>query len=306
VKITLLENFRAAFYAPFYAASALGAYEAEGLEVEMKTSATLGKALQAVSAGAGQVSWGGPLRVMSALDADPKSGYVAFCEVVGRDPFYLVGREPNPAFRIADLPRWTLARVTEVPTPWICLQYDLRQAGVDPARVGQAPARGLAENADALRAGSVEIIQTFEPFATQLAAEGAGHVWYASSSRGPTSYTTFNTTRAFLDQNPGVALGMTRAMYRTLKWIAAHDGRELAQVVAGYFPDLSVPQLAACCDGYKERGLWNSTPVLQRAGLEWLRDAMLADGAIKTRFAYEDCTDMRFAGQVVREDPPSV
>jgi NitT/TauT family transport system substrate-binding protein len=303
MKITLLENFRAVFYAPFYAASALGAYQAEGLEVEVKVAAELGKALQAVSAGAGQVSWGGPLRVMSALDADPKSGYVAFCEVVGRDPFYLVGRKPNPAFRVVDLPKWTLACVTEVPTPWICLQYDLRRAGGDPATVRQAPGRSMTENAAALRAGNAELIQVFEPFATQLVSEGAGHVWYAASSRGPTSYTTFNTTRAFTERNPDVALRMTRAMYRTLKWVAAHDGRELAHAIASYFPDLSAPLLSACCEGYRSRGLWNRAPVLQREGLEWLRDAMLAAGSIKTRFAYEDCVDMRFAEQVVREDP---
>ena len=306
MKITLVENFRAAFYAPFYAASALGAYQAEGIQVEMKTSAVLGKALQAVSAGTGEVSWGGPLRVMLALDQDPKSGYVAFCEVVGRDPFYLVGRKPNPGFRIADLPKWTLSIVTEVPTPWICLQHDLRRAGVDPVAVKQAPGRSMAENAAALRTGKAELIQVFEPLVTQLVSEGAGHVWYAASSRGPTAYTTFNTTRAFIERNPDAALGMTRAMYRTLKWIAAHDGRELARAIESYFPDLPAQVLAACCDGYKARGLWNLTPVPQREGLEWLRDAMLASGAIKTRFAYEDCVDARFADQVIRENPPAI
>ena len=306
MKITLLENFRAAFYAPFYAASALGAYKAEGIEVEIKIAAALGKALQAVSAGAGEVSWGGPLRVMSALDQDPKSGYVAFCEVVGRDPFYLVGRKPNPGFRIADLPKWKLSIVTEVPTPWICLQHDLRSAGVDPAAVKQAPGRSMGENAAALRAGEAGLIQVFEPLVTQLVNEGAGHVWYAASSRGPTAYTTFNTTRGFIERNPDAALRMTRAMYRTLKWIAAHDGRELAQAIGSYFPDLPAPVLAASCDGYKARGLWNSTPIPQRKGLEWLRDAMLASGAIKTRFAYEDCVDVRFAEQVIREDPPAI
>lgn len=296
MKITLIENFRAVFYAPFYAAEALGAYRAEGLEVEMRPAAELGKALQS-----GEVSWGGPLRVMNALDRDPKSGYVCFCEVVGRDPFYLVGRAPTPGFRVQDLPRFTLGQVTEVPTPWICLQHDLRLAGADPAAAKLAPARTMGENAAALREGKAELIQVFEPLARQLVDDGAGHTWYASSSRGPTSYTTFNTTRAFLERNPGVALGMTRAMYRTLKWVAVHDGRALAQAVSGYFPDLPVEKLAACCDGYKARGLWNTSPVLQREGLEWLRDAMLGAGSIKTRFAYEDCVDMRFAQQVVRE-----
>jgi NitT/TauT family transport system substrate-binding protein len=306
VRVTLIENFRAVFYAPFYAACALGAYRAEGLDVELKMSAELGKALQSVSAGAGQVSWGGPLRIMAALDHDPKGGYCAFCEVVGRDPFYLVGCAANPGFKLADLPRWTLATVTEVPTPWICLQHDLRGAGVDPATVRLARARTMADNAAALRAGEVDVIQVFQPYAQVLADEGAGHVWYAAASRGPTTYTSFNTTCSFIEREPDTVLRLTRAMHRTLRWTAARGGRELAEAIADYFPDLPVKRLAACCDGYRALGLWNPTPVLQRAGFDWLRDAMLASGMIRTRFAYEDCVDMRFAEQVARENPPEL
>lgn len=301
--MVLIENFRALFYAPFYAACALGAYEAEGLEVELKPAAELGRALQAVSAGSGQVSWGGPLRIMAALDRDPACGYAAFCEVVGRDPFFLVGRAPNPGFTPAQLPRFTLAVVTEVPTPWICLQHDLRGAGIAPSSVKLAPGRTMAENAAALRAGKVDVIQVFQPYAQSLAEEGAGHVWYAAASRGPTAYTSLNTTRAFIEREPDTVLRMTRAMYRTLKWVAARDGPALAEAIAGYFPGEPVARLAACCERYRSLGLWNRSPVLQREGLEWLRDAMLGAGAIRTRFAYEDCVDMRFAEQVLREDP---
>jgi NitT/TauT family transport system substrate-binding protein len=303
MRVVLIENFRAVFYAPFYAARALGAYAAEGLEVELKLLAELGTALQAVSAGEGQVSWGGPLRILAALDRDPACGYVAFCEVVGRDPFLLVGRAPNPGFAPAQLPRWTFAPVTEVPTPWICLRHDLRRAGIDPSAVKLA--RGtMAENAAALRAGEVDVIQVFEPLAQALVEEGAGHVWYAAASRGPTSYTSFNTTRAFIEREPDTVLRLTRAMYRTLAWIAAHDGRALAEAIAGDFPGVPAARLAACCDRYRSLGIWNGSPVLQREGLEWLRDAMLAAGAIRTRFAYEDCVDGRFAERVVRQEPP--
>jgi NitT/TauT family transport system substrate-binding protein len=304
--MVLIENFRAVFYAPFYAACALGAYKAEGLEVELKAAAELGKALQAVSAGKGQVSWGGPLRILTALDLDPKCGYTAFCEVVGRDPFFLVGRTPNPAFTPAHLPQWTLAVVTEVPTPWICLQHDLRRAGIAPSAVKLAPGHTMAENAAALRAGEVDVIQVFQPYAQALMDEGAGHLWYAAASRGPTSYTSFNTTRSFIEREPETVLRLTRGMYRTLKWIAAHDGWALAEAIASYFPDVPVARLAACCERYRVHGLWNRTPVLQREGLEWLRDAMLAARAIGTCFTYEDCVDTRFAEQVVREDPPPI
>lgn len=306
MSITLIENFRAVFYSPFYAAEALGAYAAEGLDVAMKMSTAADKTLTSLAAGAGDVVWGGPLRVMAALDANPAGGYVAFCEVVGRDPFFLLGRAPRPAFELRDLIGTRLGTVSEVPTPWICLQYDLRRAGIDPACITRAPERTMTENAAALRSGELDVIQVFQPYARQLIEEGAGHVWLAAASRGPTSYTTFNTTRAFIDRNPDTVLRMTRALYRTEKWIAAHDGRDLAEVVARYLPDIPLARLAACCGNYKALGLWNRNPVVQRAGFEWLRDAMLAAGAIGTRFSYEACVDARFAEQVVREDPPAL
>jgi NitT/TauT family transport system substrate-binding protein len=299
--ITLIENFRAVFYAPFYACAALGAYKAEGLDVTMKASEAAEKTLTS-----GEVSWGGPLRVMKALDANPAGGYVAFCEVVQRDPFFLVGRAPNTRFTPADLGGKRVAVVSEVPTPWICLQYDLKRAGIDPGSIRCTPARTMAENAATLRAGEVDVIQVFQPYARELIDSGTGHIWYAAANRGLTTYTTFNTTRAFIEKHPDVALRMTRAMYRTQKWIAAHDGRALAEAISAYLPGLPLATLAACCQDYKALGLWNTQPVMRPEGLQWLRDAMLAARYIKTPLQFEQCVDLRFAEQVVREDPPSI
>src|SRR3989304_5449505 len=125
--ITLIENFRAVFYAPFYATAALGAYEAEGMEVKMKMSAAADKTLTTLTTGAG----------------------------------------------------------------------------------------------------------------------GGGHIGHAAAARGLTSYTTFNTTRSFIDRDPDTVLHMTRAMHRTLKWIAAHGGRDLAGVIAPYLSDIPLPAPAA-------------------------------------------------------------
>lgn len=299
--VTLIENFRAIFYAPFYAAFALGHYAREGVEVHLQMSAAADQTLKTVLSGSGQVSWGGPMRLLHAKDDNPVSKLVSFCEVVGRDPFYLLGREPNPGFRMADLAGKTLAVVSEVPTPWYCLQYDLRLAGIDPAAMRRAPARSMAENIASLREGEVDVIQVFEPYAQQAVDAGFAHRWYAAASRGPATYTTLNTTRDFIARDPDTVLRMTRAMYRTQQWIAGHDGRALAEALAAYLPDTPVATLAACCDGYKASGIWNTTPVQQRAGLEWLRDAMLACNAIHSKIEYDDLADMRFAEQVVRE-----
>ena len=88
--------------------------------------------------------------------------------------------------------------MSEVPTPWICLADDLRRAGVDPARLDRVSDRTMEENAGALRAGTVDAIQVFQPYAEQLIASGAGHVWNAAATRGLTAYTTLVTRRAVL------------------------------------------------------------------------------------------------------------
>lgn len=306
MKITLVENFRALFYAPFYATAELGAYEAEGLDVTMITPTTSAQTIQILSAGGAEVSWGGPMRLMLALDKDPQADPVAFCEVVARDPFFLIGRTANSRFRMQDLVGKTVATVSEVPTPWICLQRDLRLAGIDPASIKRAPERTMAENAAALRAGEVDVIQVYHPIARTIVDEGAGHLWFRAAHRGLACYTTLNTTRDFIRKSPDTVLRVTRALFRTQKWIAAHDGRDLAEVIAKYLPDVPQDVIAACCNEYKASGVWSHGPIVQRAGLEWKRDAMLSCGAIKTKLDYEAYVDMQFAEQILREDPPSI
>src|ERR671919_2454265 len=182
--LTLIENFRAVFYAPFYAAFALNAYEAEGVEVQRVMSTTAAETNQALRSGRADIAWGGPIRLLLDNNQRPDSDLVILCEVVRRDPFFLVGREPNPTWQLADLLYGQLATVSEVPTPWLCLQHDLRLAGIDPAGIRRVTGRTMAENVAALKAGDVDVIQVFEPFPSLLLAEGAAHIWYEAARRG--------------------------------------------------------------------------------------------------------------------------
>src|ERR1700730_14861504 len=115
----LSEYFRAVFYAPFYATHALGFYTSEGVEVELLNSPAPAAAAAGLLDGSIDISWGGPMRVMKALDDDPRSPLVCFCEVAARDPFFLVGKGERSEFRLTDLAHLRLANVSEVPTPWL-------------------------------------------------------------------------------------------------------------------------------------------------------------------------------------------
>src|SRR5271165_4818041 len=159
--ITLRESLRGLFYAPFYVALAHDAYANEGVAVGFISAPETGTAATAIMSGEVDVSWGGPMRVMQTWQEDPHCDLVSFAEVVTRDPFLLVGRQARPDFAVRDLRGARLAPVSEVPTPWMCLQEDLRRAGIAPATIERVRGGTMAENCAALLAGSVDVVQLF-------------------------------------------------------------------------------------------------------------------------------------------------
>jgi len=297
--IVLSENFRALFYAPFYAAQATGAFAEAGVEVTLRPSPDPVAAARALRAGEVDVMWGGPLRVMIVHDSEPGADLVCFADVVARDPFFVVGARPRPDFRLADLADVRFASVSEVPTPWICLADDLRRAGIDLDRLDRVSGPTMAENAAALGAGRLDAVQLFQPHAEELIASGAGHVWYAAASRGLTAYTTLVTRRDTLARRADELLGMTRGMHRTSRWFAATSAREIARTLKSYFPGVDETIFANAIERYRGLGLWGPDPVIRREGYDRLHAAMRAAGALKRDIPYEACVDTSLAQRAI-------
>jgi NitT/TauT family transport system substrate-binding protein len=188
----------------------------------------------------------------------------------------------------------------------MCLQEDLRAHGLDPAMVDRGSDQTMAENEAALRTGSFDAIQVFQPYAEQLIRDGIGHIWYGAATRGPCAYTTLYTTRRMLKDDPQTLLAMTRAIYRTQKWLHATPDSDVARTIASYFPELEVEILTACIARYRSLGIWNTNPVLPRGGFDLLRRSCLSGGLITTGADYETCVDTSLARQAIAADPPSM
>jgi NitT/TauT family transport system substrate-binding protein len=291
MRIRLAENFRAVFYAPFYAAQALGLYAQEGVEIDLLNSSAPGDAVTALLKGTIDVTWGGPMRVMKARDEDPGSPLLCFCEVVARDPFCLVGRSNGGEFSLVDLPRLRFASVSEVPTPWMCLQHDLREQGIDPDRVARAPDRPMAENLAALRDGQLDVVQLFEPYVSMALDEGAGDILYVASGRGPTVYTTFIATRDGIARHRAAFTAMTRAIGRMQSWLLEHSADEFADVVAPFFPEIPHDVLATSLGRYRRAGIWSRTPDISRQGFARLAESLLSGRFLVRRPSYEECVE---------------
>jgi NitT/TauT family transport system substrate-binding protein len=244
------------------------------------------------------------MRVMQAYHQNPDCDLVSFAEVVTRDPFLLLGREPRPGFALRDLLGLRVATVSEVPTPWMCLQEDLRRADIAPADLTRVADSSMADNVAALRRGEVDVVQVFEPFASVLLDDGAGHVWYAQASRGPTSYTTFYARRGLLGARRDELRRMVRVIHRTQKWVAGASGDAIANAIRRYFEDVPPAVLAASCARYKSLGIWGSDPRLPRAGYDRLRASLVSGGFVSPGTDFEVAVDNSLADEVVAENPP--
>jgi NitT/TauT family transport system substrate-binding protein len=330
--IVLQESLRGLFYAPYYAALALGAYDKEDVEVRFVSAASPDAGPNALFDGTVDVSWGGPMRVNQLHDTRADCDLVCFGEAVTRDPFLLVGRTPRPnpvsgplplppplageggrrgsgdgwGQLFAELMKVRVATVSEVPTPWLCLQEDLRRAGLDPAKLDCVADRSMAENMAALRLGQIDIVQLFQPLAEELIAEGTGHLWYAAADRGPCSYTTFYARRGVLTTKRDEMASLVRGLYRTQKWLHRATIEALAETVQPYFPAVSRDLLSAALARYRALGIWSKTPTLPRDGYERLKASLVSGGFVRSGTPYEIAVDNSLAEAAVRADPPSL
>lgn len=289
MNIRLAENFRAVFYAPFYATVALGFHREEGVDITLLDSPSPGAGIADLVAGRIDCMWGGPLRVIRERDekAPGASSLMAFCEVAAKDPFFLVGNSTAP-FRLADLRDLVLGSVSEVPTPWLCLEQDLRDLGIDPGSLRREPGNTMAENLKALAQGRIDVAQVFEPYVTLAEHQGA-RVLYAANARGYTAYTTFLSTVGSIARNRDAFEAMIRAVERFGPWLQAHGPAELARVVAPFYPDLSQDVLVSAMTRYRDAGLWTCRRAVSRVGFDRLALSMRDSGFVKSLVRYEDC-----------------
>lgn len=286
--LTIAENFRGLFYIPFYALRELSLAENEGLSVQWLPPGSPGGAIDAVKAGRIDLTWGGPMRVMIDHDSTPDDPHrlLSVSQAVGRDPFCLLASRPGVTLN--DLTSLRVSVVKEVPTPWLCLQADLADLGV--ALPNQLRTDlDMQAQLHALAQGEVDVIQAFEPFVSQALREGKAHLVYEASSRGPTVYTAFITSRQTLESREPDIRALDRALGCALTWMRTHGPAATTELVRGYFPDLSAADLSDSVSRYLQTQVWSDTTRVDRAGFDRLSDSFFRGGAIRAAAHYEHC-----------------
>lgn len=306
MRIRLYESFRGVNYTPFYVALARKSFEREGLEIDLSTATSGEEISRALLDGRMDVAWGGPMRVMAEHDRDPECPLVCFAQVLARDPFLLIGREPRPGFRLPDLKGLKIAAPFDPATPWCLLQEDARRAGLDPAAIERIGDLSQPDAAAAVAAGTIDAAVLLQPHAERLIADGTGHIWYAGAIRGPVAFTTFYTTREQIRWKPAAMRGLVRALRSALADCAREPAETIAEAIAPWFADLDQPLLAASIARYQALGVWPATPALPADAFVRLKVALLSGGWIGRDVPFDRAVLAQITDDVMREPPPAV
>jgi len=263
------------------------AFSAEGVEIRFTSSPHPDATALRVMDGTVDVSWGGPMRVMETYHKLAGCDLVCFGEVVTRDPFLLMGRTPKPDF--PGRPQVGDARHGERSADALALPAARPALGRHRSRRHQARDRpDDAENMAALKAGTVDVIQVFEPFPSLLLAR-AQHT-SGTRRRGVPDLLHLLLRAA---RHAGVAArrapALVRAIDRTEKWVAKATGPEIANAIAGYFADVPPAILAAAARATRR---WASGAARDPAACR-LRPAARRTGDRRLRFARHCLRDRR-------------
>ena len=288
--IRLAENFRAVFYAPFYGCLALGLFDKAGLDIELVSSPSPGTALDWLHVDRVDVVWSGPQRAIKhALEPHPEASRLrCFGEVAAKDPFYLLA-QPRLAdgFNLKCLQNLRLGVVSEVPTPWFCLQQDLVDHGIDPSSINLVQGLTMPDQLNQLVQGELDVIQVFEPYVQKALDAGVGKIVYAAADRGWTAYTTFMSSQQKIDQYRDQFEAMGHALQDFSNWLEQSGVEPLVDLFKPFYPDIPAAELLPGLSRYLNVGLWSLRPSVSRAGFNRLLESMLTSGTISHSIPYE-------------------
>ncbi|HEV7266168.1 MAG TPA: ABC transporter substrate-binding protein [Falsiroseomonas sp.] len=294
-RLILIEPFRAIFYAPYYVALERGCFAARGVDITLETAGTPDAAAARLKDGSADLAWSGPMRPMLERSRDPESTLRSFGAAVMRDPFLLLGMGERPGFKLAELEGMRLAIPSEVPTPWWCLQHDLRLAGLNPAAMPGIAFMPMGEGAAAVRTGRVDAVLLFEPHAATLEEDGAA-VWYAAAARGPTAYSALYAVVPRIAAKRAAFGNTVRGLGDALTWLHAASEEALAATLAPRFADVAPHRLQRAVARYRQLGLWAESTRLPPEALDRLAASMISAGAMTHHPGYAACIETELGG----------
>lgn len=260
-KIKVAEVAHSIFYIPQYVAHSLGYFEEEGLDVEIILASGADKVTAAVLSGDVEIGFCGSEATIYVYNNGEKDYLVNFAGLTKRDGSFIVAREKYDNFTLEDMKGKTIIGGRLGGMPEMTLEWTLTQAGIDVKNdLTIDTSIAFASMAGAFIGGTGDFVSLFEPNALQLEQQGYGYVVASLGELGGVvPYTAYNAKKSYIENNPEIIEGFTKAVQKGLDYTHTHSAKEIADVITDYFPDISKNDLEKIVQRYIDNDSWFKT-----------------------------------------------
>lgn len=289
-KVTVAEVAHSIFYAPQYVAISEGYFEEEDLEIELLLTPGADAVMAAVLSGDVQIGFSGTEATIYVYNGGEKDYPMTFAGLTKRDGAFLVSRKKIDNFTLEDLKGKTVVGGRKGGMPEMTFEWGLRQNGIDPnTDLNIDTSIAFAAMEGAFIGGTGDFVTLFEPNATAVEKQGLGYVVaYVGTLGGEVPYTAYNARKSYLEENPDIILGFSKAVDKGLKFVLENKPEVIAKSIIEFFPDTSIDDLTTMINRYKEGDAWRSSITINEDEWKHIQDIMIASGELDKYVSYDE------------------
>lgn len=286
-KVKVAEVTHSIFYAPQYIAHKLGYFEEEGLDVELILTPGADKVTSAVLSGDVQIGFCGSEATIYVYNNGEEDYIINFAGLTKKDGSFLVSREDIENFTVEDLKGKHIIAGRKGGMPAMTLQWAINKAGIKNDDINFDTSYDFAATSGAFISGEGDFVALFEPTATSLQNQGYGKIVASIGELGGiVPYTTYNARKSYIDENPDVIKGFTKAINKGLDYVHTHSAEEIASNIVEYFPDTSINDLTTIVQNYMDIDAWFDTTYISEEDFNHIQEIVKNAGELTEKAPY--------------------
>lgn len=288
-KVRLAEVTHSSFYAPLYVAIENGYFEEEGIDLELILTPGADKVSAAVLSNDVEIGFAGAESAIYVYDQEESDYLRIFSGLTKRDGQFIVARDNYEDFSLEDLYGKEILVGRSSGMPALNFLNGLKNMGIDIDKININYSVEFAALSGSFIGGTGDFVNLFEPNATSLEENGYGHVVASVGvMSGEVPYTAFYARKSYIEENPEIIEGFTKAIAKAITYTLENDATKVAEDIIDQFPDTDVSELALMIDRYKEYDCWLENPFVSEELFTNLEDFLIDFDLLSDYVPYED------------------
>ncbi len=125
--------------------------------------------------------------------------------------------------------------------------------------------------------------------------QGYGYVVASVGELGGTvPYTAYNAKKSYIEANPDVIEGYSRAIDKGLEYAHNHSNKDIAKKILDYFPDTSLSDLEKIVKRYQDNDSWYQTTYINEDDFNHIQTIMSSAGELDKKAPYDKLVDTTY------------